>query len=412
MSKYTTELRFLSPENWTDEIMFGSYPIFNESHRAELNAKIREYYAFEEIGFETPARFCQRMRSRMNNIMPYYNQLYESALAEIDPFITKRYGTTSNDILNAVGKKTSETNRELKDVMQDIIDSLTNKVSKQDDTTTANGTQDTESNSTTNKNGKSVDVYEDEKEGSSTANTTTDVATSNTTSVDDTGNVTTTFNNVKDVSVKTGSQSNRDNIKHDIVTKNVSSDTPEGLVSLNDIESSMYASNANITHVTDTPTGTNTTSYDNLTDTKTRSGSQVEQRDLNSESVSNGSSNEVSKTTSNATENSSGEKTSTTTDTITDNTTTNTTTSDKTVFDGNSKEDITFHSEENKTDVITEVINGVINDINDEKKEGKTEVLGFDGITMSEMLMKWRDTFINIDQLIIDELGDLFMCLF
>lgn len=37
---------------------------------------------------------------------------------------------------------------------------------------------------------------------------------------------------------------------------------------------------------------------------------------------------------------------------------------------------------------------------------------GFEGITQSEMLMKYRETFLNIDMLIINELGDLFLNLY
>lgn len=54
------------------------YPIFNEDYRGQLNKKIKNRYMFNEIGFETPERFIMELNSRMDLIMPYYNDLYNS----------------------------------------------------------------------------------------------------------------------------------------------------------------------------------------------------------------------------------------------------------------------------------------------------------------------------------------------
>lgn len=62
-----------------------SYPIFDEEYRKGLNDKIIDHFYFREIGFETAALFAWYMRRTMNEIMPYYNQLYESELIKIDP---------------------------------------------------------------------------------------------------------------------------------------------------------------------------------------------------------------------------------------------------------------------------------------------------------------------------------------
>ena len=47
--------------------------------REELNKYILNYYMFREIGFETPGRFIFELETALNEIMPYYNQLYYSA---------------------------------------------------------------------------------------------------------------------------------------------------------------------------------------------------------------------------------------------------------------------------------------------------------------------------------------------
>lgn len=85
MSKYSTELRHLLSNNY--DIGLQDYPIFDESYRAELNAKIIEHYKFCEIGAETPGRFKIYLNRTMNEIMPLYNQQYLSAALAINPLV-------------------------------------------------------------------------------------------------------------------------------------------------------------------------------------------------------------------------------------------------------------------------------------------------------------------------------------
>lgn len=88
-------------------IGLGVYPIFDESHRTILNAKILDRYWDREIGMETIAKFTLALRRRMNEIMPYYNQLYESELIKFDPLATFGLTTTRNDSGNTTGKRDS-----------------------------------------------------------------------------------------------------------------------------------------------------------------------------------------------------------------------------------------------------------------------------------------------------------------
>lgn len=58
-----------------------TYPVVeNVTPKEELERKILRHYFFREIGFETYGQWKFFLESRMNEIMPYYNQLYESAL--------------------------------------------------------------------------------------------------------------------------------------------------------------------------------------------------------------------------------------------------------------------------------------------------------------------------------------------
>lgn len=109
LSKYTTLLRypveqFLKDGGWeVDEsnwhriygrLGLGDYPIFDESHRQVLNDKIIRAYYFREIGFETFALFKWHLRRMMHEIMPYYNQLYESEGLVTDPMLSKNLDYT------------------------------------------------------------------------------------------------------------------------------------------------------------------------------------------------------------------------------------------------------------------------------------------------------------------------------
>lgn len=73
------------------DIGLSNYPIFNEHYRAPLNRKIIDHYRYWEIGSETVQMFCYNLRVKMGEIMPLYNQLYESERLRVDPFSTMNY---------------------------------------------------------------------------------------------------------------------------------------------------------------------------------------------------------------------------------------------------------------------------------------------------------------------------------
>lgn len=74
MATYTAQLRELIQNGF--DIGLDEYPIFDESYREVLNNKIINHYGFREIGVDVPARFKHEINTRMNEIMPYYNQIY------------------------------------------------------------------------------------------------------------------------------------------------------------------------------------------------------------------------------------------------------------------------------------------------------------------------------------------------
>lgn len=107
MSRYTIELRYLIEGNY--DLGLKDYPIFDEAYREQLNNKIIQHYYFREIGFETEALFKNRLNQKMLEIMPYYNQMYESAKLNIDPLSTINLSETFNRNSSSTGTGTSTT---------------------------------------------------------------------------------------------------------------------------------------------------------------------------------------------------------------------------------------------------------------------------------------------------------------
>lgn len=103
MSKYTTEVRFICESksglseskgfDSVDEVLNGSWDkiftskvsFFDEGYRSVLCKKILKHYYLREIGCETVGIWLLWMNTKLEEIMPYYNKLYESELIKFNP---------------------------------------------------------------------------------------------------------------------------------------------------------------------------------------------------------------------------------------------------------------------------------------------------------------------------------------
>lgn len=137
MSKYTTEVRFICEhyagyDESQDYLKIGDviskarpkvfdfdYPIFDEAYRSILETKILKHFYLREICAETVGVWKHFLDVKMNEIMPYYNKLYESELIEFDPMydvdLTKDYnkddkgtGTIQDALLQTDNRDVSE----------------------------------------------------------------------------------------------------------------------------------------------------------------------------------------------------------------------------------------------------------------------------------------------------------------
>ena len=123
MSKYTTELRFICETEaglresvGYDEVadviaaarpkIFNfNYPIFDTAYKPTLETKILKHYYTREIGLETYGLWKLKLDAKMNEIMPYYNKLYESELIEFNPLYDIDVNTEGgrNETVNTTG---------------------------------------------------------------------------------------------------------------------------------------------------------------------------------------------------------------------------------------------------------------------------------------------------------------------
>ncbi len=150
MSLYTTEVRYIC-ESYADlkesvgydhieEVVEKAYPkIFKTSeipmftgetqeHRALLFKKILLHYYTREIGYETVGLWKLKLNQKMMEIMPYYNQLYESELIKYNPLenvsntlhhegeynddekVDNQRDTSANTVQHTSGEEDSEQN--------------------------------------------------------------------------------------------------------------------------------------------------------------------------------------------------------------------------------------------------------------------------------------------------------------
>ena len=75
MAKYTITIKSLIDNNF--DFQMTNYPIFDEEYRNILNQNILNHYYENEIGFETAPLFRFYLNQKLNEIMPYYNELYK-----------------------------------------------------------------------------------------------------------------------------------------------------------------------------------------------------------------------------------------------------------------------------------------------------------------------------------------------
>ena len=337
MAKYTTELRSICEvlagydssvgyssvndviSKSREKIFDFSYPIFDENYKSVLETKIIKHYYTREIGVETVGLWKHFLDMRLNEIMPYYNKLYESELLEFNPFydvdLTKDHS----------GNGTSDTEHERSD-SEEGTNTRTDNLTRTDDLTTERDSERTDDLTRTD------------------AFTRTD--------------------NLKSTSQDSGTQAD---VGADVAKNtrwDVYSDTPQG--TLQNVANENYLTNAR--KIIDDGTGStrnNTTTF----------GKKVEVDDTGTQQ-NGGTSKNTGTQSVEETERNTGTQKNTGTQTN----------------DSNRSYSSEFTTGITTTDEYLEHV------------KGKTP-----GASYSKLLTEYRETFLNIDMLIIEDLSDLFM---
>ena len=425
MSKYTTEVRYICEEaaglresqgyNDVNEIVNKAYPhifdnslnFYNDETRDRLLPKILLHYYTREIGFETVGLWRLKLNQKMREILPYYNQLYASEDIEYDP-LKNVDNTHTHAGSYADGSVTGNVRtNDLHGTTSDVT--LTENIGKTNNSETSD-------NLTSDSNSEARDIRTDgnaQKLSGSTDQRVID----NTVEGSAANQKTTRHGN--DVTTSTDKQSTGTNDVTDHTTTSprdhwvMYSDTPQGGIDGVQLAGGASASGTlsdnayltNATHETDAPAVTRD-STGRLSETD-KNGSVTEQYGDINESLGEVT-NKTDKTTddlqkqgwdSSDTKNREvgsvlKEGTNRQRGSVLNEGSTNSQGSN--VSEGTSSNTGTITDSGNKND------SGV--DSYENREFGKIGVM-----TYQDMVQKYRDTFLNIDMMIIEDLSDLFM---
>lgn len=273
MSKYTTQVRFIcetaaglsESEGQTSvkqiiaaaipSVFDFDFPIFDESYRNVLETKILKHYYTREIGLETVGLWKLKLDTKLNEIMPFYNQLYKSELIEFNPMYD--VDLTRDHTLNR-SEQTEQTGTETADA-------------------TKNGTVDTTTSGTKTETSRENIAGSENQETEQNSKSDTDIKNTTGSTSEETA---------------TGTKTHYDKY----------SDTPQG--SLQNVQNDTYLTNARMINDNDAQTGKTTVS-----------GSDTSTGSTTADTLSTTSNTSETTRTGNATDETSGTQNTTSADT-------------------------------------------------------------------------------------------------
>lgn len=382
-----------------DLAMMG-YPLFDDTwdtyvteYKPALCEKIKRYYWFNQIGAETPDRFRWFLNAELERKMPYYNQLYASQLIKFDPMLNYALKTQGRKIENLCRVANTD-NTAIGKALRNFVNSA-NKDGTFDGNLTGKYGKDSERNikDDLTKNEKERIIKEgteditDTKDITVNTEGTEDSTATGTKGVTGSGNESGTFSETK----------NTDGSKVQLY-----SDTPQKDLSKNSVRWD-YLTNA--THITTSEEMGDkidtSREYSNKEDTSTK---DILDKDTTGKETTDETDTRDRDYTEDITDTKDTAQNETTKDTYTEgqNTTEDTTQKTNEKTSENGKED-TFKVDESSART----------DEKHTKDEGNNEFTsGYINISPADLLKAFRDTFINVDEMIIKDLRFLFMEVF
>lgn len=393
MSKYTTEVRYICEtqagldtsqgyESINDiiskarpKIFDFDYPIFDTAYKPVLETKILKHFYTREIGLETYGLWKLKLDTRLNEIMPFYNQLYIDGLNNIDPFLpinlNKEYSkngeaSTEETAENEVTENTTGSNTK--------TDAMTGTVGDAKDTTNTR----TDNLTETSTNTRTDNLSE------TTSNTRTDNLKEE---VDETRTPNITKATTEGGTEGVSKTSALKNTRYDIY-----SDTPQG--GLTGVNAENYLTNAR--KIIDDGTGSTEGST-------TTFGKTINERETGTEAISRETDNTGTQQNSGSkantgTQQNSGSKTNTGTQTDREQGSNTRTYNTLDTINGSNTESKTTEGNSTKTNSGTTIETYL------ENLKGRNGNIDF-----FDIAQKIRECILNIDMMIIDDLECLFM---
>ena len=422
MAKYTTELRTILEneagrtthadyseipaviEEALPKLFDFDYPIFDPAYKNVLETKIVKHFWFREIGQETYGKFHFYLDTLMNEVMPYFNKLYESELLEFNPLydtdFTKSHSGSENgdNVFTKDNTRTLDTKDETSGTVTDSGDELITHNSSSDK---YGNSYESGSNSTTKTGGGREDIsHEVTKENDTSRNT--DRETERVTEGGSVDLDKTTSGTLFDNGTESSNGTSNDTTKK-VVTAN---DTPQGGLPADYEQSTMYLTGWS---GDDTKSNGSTTGNRNHVNSQTSTGGEFSEETRNLEtnkershtytdrSVEQERAADVHTKDDHSDENGSYTKDSN----FSENDNTNA--SDRTEFGkvvsdtGEKKQTGTIKDSAKDTQKIKNLT------------QYTEHVTGHMSGNISKALMEFRETFLNIDMQVIDSLKPLFM---
>ena len=130
MAKYTITIKSLIDNNY--DFKMNNYPIFDENYRNTLNNNILYHYYENEIGFETASLFRFYLNQKLNEIMPYYNELYKVQKKIIDENLLLNNVNLTERLTGSNTTETSSTSQSSNNGKNLFQDTPQGNISKQD----------------------------------------------------------------------------------------------------------------------------------------------------------------------------------------------------------------------------------------------------------------------------------------
>lgn len=404
MSTYTVTVQWMVEHGY--QIFDDSWTTYVPEHKPELIDKILRYYWFYEIGQETPDRFRHYINEHLARIMPYYDQLYRSELLEIEPLFDKIVDEIEG--VTSMSNWTKDMAKRSDDVRLKAMANSIKEISDRSGTLIrgVKGTY-TESWSEDTTGSKNVDTDANIQRDLTTSEDTTgksDTVTNDThTGKDDTittETVTDTLNSSKDTSGQSDTATS--------ATRRYS-DTPQGRIgsgglAIDTMYLTNYTADSGSEHVDSSGNETLNNTEERKTDSSSITGSTYTNDGTSTTDTTgkkDGSEDEKTEShtdeTTTYTEDRHGEKSHTRKDDT----------------DQDTKERATVKTFSNSSDDEKTTTTGVQAEKNAKNDSvSKHRTIKATIVSQSELLMKFRQTFLNIDDMIIKELAEDFMGIF